>query len=153
MITLACAQSIIANVLALAHAAGSKPLSIVVLDAGGIPVVMVREDGAGVSRPKLAMDKAEGALALSMPTRMLAQFYAADPAMHAILREATGKTLLPLAGGVLIKAADGSILGALGVSGGSLDQEEGFAIAAIHKAGLLSDPAPDPLNGPQIDSL
>jgi uncharacterized protein GlcG (DUF336 family) len=141
LITLSVAQAIIADVLARARAAESKPLCVIVVDAGGIPVAMAREDGAGTSRPKLAMDKAEGALALSMPTRTLAQFHAADPAMHAILREATGKTLLPLAGGVLIKGQDGRILGALGVTGGSLEDEEGFAIAAIQQAGLVSDPA------------
>jgi uncharacterized protein GlcG (DUF336 family) len=153
MIPLSTAQSIIARLLSLAHAAGSKPLCVVVVDAGGVPVAMAREDGAGVSRPKLAMEKAEGALALSMPTRTLAEFYAADPAMHAILREATGKSLLPLAGGVLIKAVDSGILGALGVTGGALEQEESFAIAAIHHVGLLSDPPPDPLTTPPIDSL
>jgi uncharacterized protein GlcG (DUF336 family) len=141
MITLSLAQAIISDVLARARAARSKPLCVIVVDAGGIPVAMVREDGAGISRPKLAMDKAEGALALSMPTRTLAQFYAADPAMHAILREATGKVLLPLAGGVLIRGDDGRILGAIGITGGSLDEEEGFAIAAIQTAGLISDPA------------
>jgi uncharacterized protein GlcG (DUF336 family) len=140
MITLSLAQAIIAEVLARARVAGSKPLCVLVVDAGGIPVAMAREDGAGISRPKLAMDKAEGALALSMPTRTLAQFYAGDPAMHAILREATGKVLPPLAGGVLIRGDDGRILGAVGVTGGSLDQEEGFAIAAIQHVGLISDP-------------
>jgi uncharacterized protein GlcG (DUF336 family) len=140
MITLSVAQVIIDDVLARARAAQSKPLCVLVVDAGAIPVAMVREDGAGISRPKLAMDKAEGALALSMPTRTLAQFYAADPAMHAILREATGKTLPPLAGGVLIRAHDGRIVGAIGVTGGSLAEEEGFAIAAIQHAGLMSDP-------------
>ncbi len=141
MITLSVAQAIIADVLARARAADSKPLCVLIVDAGGIPVTMAREDGAGISRPKLAMDKAEGALALSMPTRTLAQFHAADPAMHAILREATGKTLLPLAGGVLIRDHDGRILGALGVTGGLLEDEEGFAIAAIQQAGLVSDPS------------
>jgi uncharacterized protein GlcG (DUF336 family) len=47
-----------------------------------------------------------------------------------------------LAGGVLIRDSEGGILGAVGVSGGSLDQEEGFAIAAILRVGLVSDPAP-----------
>jgi uncharacterized protein GlcG (DUF336 family) len=140
MITLSLAQAIIADVLARARVAGSKPLCVLVVDAGGIPVAMAREDGAGISRPKLAMDKAEGALALSMPTRTLAQFYVGNPAMHAILREATGKILPPLAGGVLIRGDDGRILGAVGVTGGSLDQEEGFAIAAIQHVGLISDP-------------
>ncbi len=140
MITLAAAQAIIADLLARAHAAGSKPLCVVITDAGGTPVAMVREDGAGLSRPKLSMDKAEGALAMSMPTRTLAQFHAANPQMHAILREATGKVLLPLAGGVLIRSQDGRIIGALGVSGGSLEDEEGFAIAAIQSAGLVSEP-------------
>jgi uncharacterized protein GlcG (DUF336 family) len=141
MLTLALAQTIVTDILGQARAAESKPLCIVVLDAGAIPIALVREDGAGLSRPKLSLDKAEGALALSMPTRTLAQFHASDPAMHAILREATGKSLLPLAGGVLIRHAEGRVLGAVGVSGGSLDQEEGFAIAAIGRAGLISDPA------------
>jgi len=141
MLTLATAQAIVTDTLTRARAAESKPLCVVVLDAGGVPVAMAREDGAGISRPKLSMDKAEGALALSMPTRALAQFHATDPAMHAILREATGKSLLPLAGGVLIRGPNGRILGAVGVTGGSLDQEEGFAIAAIQQAGFESDPA------------
>ena len=140
MLTLATAQAIVTDTLNRAPAAESKPLCVVVLDAGGVPVAMAREDGAGISRPKLSMDKAEGALALSMPTRALAQFHATDPAMHAILREATGKSLLPLAGGVLIRGPNGRILGAVGVSGGSLAQEEGFAIAAIQQAGFESDP-------------
>jgi uncharacterized protein GlcG (DUF336 family) len=141
MMTLDAAQAVIADVLARARAAASKPLCVVVLDGGGVPIAMAREDGAGSSRPKLAIDKAEGALALSMPTRTLAQFYASDPAMHAILREATGKMLLPLAGGVLIRSQDGRILGALGVTGGALNDEEGYAIAAIQQAGFISDPA------------
>ena len=141
MLTLTLAQTIVTDILDQARAAGSKPLCIVVLDPGAIPIAMAREDGAGISRPKLSLDKAEGALALSMPTRTLAQFHASDPAMHAILREATGKSLLPLAGGVLIRDAEGRMLGAVGVSGGSLDQEEGFAIAAVQRAGLVSDPA------------
>jgi uncharacterized protein GlcG (DUF336 family) len=141
MLTLILAQAIVAEVLGLARAAASKPLCVVVLDAGAIPMALAREDGAGISRPKLSMDKAGAALALSMPTRTLAKFHASDPAMHAILREATGKSLLPLAGGVLIRDAEGRLLGAVGVSGGSLNEEEGFAIVAIQRAGLVSDPA------------
>jgi uncharacterized protein GlcG (DUF336 family) len=140
VLTLATAQAIIADVLSRAHAAGSKPLCVVITDAGGAPIAMVREDGAGLSRPKLSMDKAEGALAMSMPTRTLAQFHASNPQMHAILREATGKVLLPLAGGVLIRSHEGHIIGALGVSGGSLDEEEGFAIAAVQSVGLVCEP-------------
>ncbi len=140
MVTLAAAQAIIADLIARARAAGSKPLCVVITDAGGTPVAMVREDGAGLARPKLSLDKAEGALAMSMPTRTLAQFHTANPQMHAILREATGKVLLPLAGGVLIRSQEGHIIGALGVSGGSLEDEEGFAIAAIQSVGLVSEP-------------
>jgi uncharacterized protein GlcG (DUF336 family) len=143
MMTLSIAQAIINDILTRARAAESKPLCVVVTDAGGVAVAMAREDGAGLSRPTLSMAKAEGALALSMPTRVLAQFHAADPAMHAVLREATGKVLLPLAGGVLVSEPGGRIIGAVGVSGGVLDQEEAFAIAAITQAGLISDPPPE----------
>jgi uncharacterized protein GlcG (DUF336 family) len=141
MMTLDLAQQIIAHVLEGAPAVKSKPLTIAVVDLGGAPIALVRQDGGGVSRPALSLAKAESCLALNMPTRTLAAFHAAQPAMHALLRETTGKPLTPLAGGVLIKDAQGRVIGAAGVSGGDLDQEENLLIQAILACGLAPDPS------------
>jgi uncharacterized protein GlcG (DUF336 family) len=140
MMTLALAQSIIAKTLQLAAASGSKPLTIAVVDLGGTPVALVRQDGCGLSRPTLSLAKAESCLALHMPTRTLTGFHAAQPQMHALLREITGKSLTPLAGGVLIKDAGGQVIGAAGVSGGDLMQEENMLIQAVLDCGFTPDP-------------
>ena len=141
MMTLALADAIIAGARRRAAAAGSKPLTIAVVDAGGLPVALAREDGCGAKRAKLSFDKAESALALGMPTRTLAQFWLSNKDMHAVLCASTGSSLLPLAGGVLVRDAEGFVIGAVGVSGGSLETEETFVIEAIHEAGFASDPA------------
>jgi uncharacterized protein GlcG (DUF336 family) len=140
MMTLAIATGITEGAFALAREVGSKPLTIAVVDNGGVPVALQRQDGSGTSRAKLSFEKARSALALGMPTSELANDFKVAPDMHALLREATGETLLPLAGGVLIKDNHGITIGAVGISGGSLDQEERFVTEAIRALGLLSEP-------------
>ncbi|HWU03519.1 MAG TPA: heme-binding protein [Novosphingobium sp.] len=139
--TLALANSIIAATLEAAAAAGSKPLTVAVLDAGGVPAALARQDGCGNARPRLSIAKAEACLALHMPTRTLAAFNAAQPAAHALLREIIDNSLVPLAGGVLIRDGQGRVIGAAGVSGGDLAQEEDMLIAAIAGCGCAPDPA------------
>ncbi len=140
MMTLVLATGLIERAFACALEKGSKPLTIAVVDNGGIPVALQRQDGSGTSRSRLSFEKAEAALALAMPTSALARYFKMAPDMHALLREATGKTLLPLAGGVLVKDAQLRTIGAVGISGGSLDEEEQFVIDAIKSLGLGSDP-------------
>ncbi len=141
MMTLTLAQTIIATTLERAAAQGSKPLTVAVVDAGGTPVALVRQDGSGTARPRLSLAKAESCLALNMPTRTLATFHAAQPAAHALLREMIDNSLVPLAGGVLIRDGEGRVIGAAGVSGGDLEQEEDMLIAAVQGCGLVCDPA------------
>ena len=140
-IGLTTAQTIVADALVRARAAASKPVAIVVVDAGGAPVALAREDGCGTARSELSLAKARSALALGIPTRSLSSFFDSAPALFAELRAAVGGTLLPVAGGVLVRDADGMPVGAVGISGGSLDTEEDFVIAAIAAAGLHPDPA------------
>lgn len=139
-LTLKAAQTIINLILDQATAAGSKPLTILVADMGGTQIALVRQDGCGIKRPKLANAKVSAALALNMPTRTLVQFREKEPALHAILAKTVDDPLLPLKGGVLIEDQNGHILGAVGVTGGDLDAEEGFAITAIKAAGFLPNP-------------
>jgi uncharacterized protein GlcG (DUF336 family) len=144
MLTAALAQAIATDALARARTANSKPVAVVVVDVGGHLVAALREDGAGTSRIALSLEKAKSALALGIPTRQLAAFFAANTDLHAVLREATGSVLIPVAGGVIVRDANGLAIGAVGISGGSLDNEEDFVIDAVQAAGLIADPAPRP---------
>ena len=141
VIGLKAAQSIVADSLVRARAAASKPVAVVVVDAGGAPVALAREDGCGTARAELSLAKARSALALGIPTRSLASFFAGTPALFAELKTAVAGPLLPVAGGVLVRDAEGFPVGAVGISGGSLDNEEGFVIAAIAALGFHPDPA------------
>jgi len=51
-----------------------------------------------------------------------------------------GGSLVPVPGGVLIRGADGTITGAVGISGDTSDNDEAAALAGIAAAGLKADP-------------
>jgi uncharacterized protein GlcG (DUF336 family) len=133
------ARSIIAAVLAAGVEAGLKPLTVVVLDAGGHVIAAERQDGASMARFDIAFGKAHGALALGMGSRALMvraeqQAYFIDAA-----RAAIGGALVPVPGGVLVRAS-GLVVGAVGVTGETSDKDEAAAIAGIQAAGLLAEP-------------
>lgn len=139
-LSLELGNDLINMILDLAIKAGSKPLTVCVVDSGGVMVAAQRQDGCGIARPKLSMAKARSTLELNMPTRTLSNFYEANENLHAELKSIIGKDLTPLLGGVIIKNNDERIIGAVGVSGGDLNEEEGFAITAIRRLGLVPDP-------------
>lgn len=141
MLTLEAAQSILHDALARARAAASKPVTVMVVDAGGAPMALAREDGCGTARAELSLAKARSALALGIPTRQLAAFFDTAQPLFAELRQAAGGVLLPVPGGVLVRDGAGRVCGAVGISGGALEAEEDFVIAAIVAAGFASDPA------------
>lgn len=117
---------------------GLKPLTIAVLDAAGQLKVLLRQDGTSLMRPEIAQSKAYGAIAMGLGSRSLYQRAQEQPyfiqAMNAL---ADGK-LVPVPGGVLIKH-QGSIIGAIGITGDSSDNDEACAIHAIEAAGLEAD--------------
>lgn len=115
------------------------PLCAVVLDAGAHPVVVLREDGASISRPEIATAKAAGCLGMGLGGRELAKRAAHVPHFFAALTTVLPKGILPVPGGVLIRDETGEILGAIGVSGDTSDNDEICAVAAIEAAGLKAD--------------
>lgn len=136
MISLEQARTVIAAARTHGREVGLKPLTVVVLDAGGHLVAMEREDGSGYGRPQIAQGKAAGALAMGTSSRMLGEMAADRPTFIAALSAAWEGKLIPAAGGVLIRDADGTLLGAVGVSGDLSDKDEEAANAGIHAAGL-----------------
>jgi uncharacterized protein GlcG (DUF336 family) len=61
------------------------------------------------------------------------------PAFFGALSDLAGGNMLPVPGGVLIRAASGDILGAIGISGDTSDNDELCALAAVAGAGLVGD--------------
>lgn len=133
------ARTIIANAFSRAGDAGLKPLAVVVLDAGGHTTAFERQDGASAMRFKIAHGKAYGAIAMGLGSRALyervqKQAYFLD-AMNALADGA----LVPVPGGVLIRDAEGVLLGAVGITGDNSDNDEMCALAGIEAAGLVGD--------------
>jgi uncharacterized protein GlcG (DUF336 family) len=114
---------------------GLKPLSIVVLDAGGHPLAFEREDGASPGRFEIARGKAHGAVMLGMPGSVQKARAEDQPYFMAALNGAFGGRLVPVPGGVLV-IADGVVVGAVGVTGDTSDNDAAVAVAGIEAAGF-----------------
>lgn len=136
--TLELAQSLIANCLEWRRANDLKPLTIAVLDSGGFLIALAREDGTSNLRPEIAQGKARGAIAMGLGSRALYERAKIEPFFVQAMNALSAGSLVPVAGGVLIKN-EGAILGALGITGDSSENDEACAIASIQNAGLEAD--------------
>ncbi|HEY5364254.1 MAG TPA: heme-binding protein [Aestuariivirga sp.] len=139
MLTLAQAQTIIAKTLEHGVQAKFKTLGVVVLDPRATVKAAAIGDGSSLSRFDIARAKAKGALAFNMGTRALERI--AKDRLHFIIGAvaAIDGGLVPVPGGVLIKDKDGHVLGAVGVSGDTSDNDELAALAGIAAAGFVGD--------------
>ena len=135
-IGLETAKSITAGVRAAAKDYGLKPLTVVVLDAGGHVISVEREDGSSNNRFEIAFGKAYGALALGMGSRSLMARAEQQPYFITSAAAAIGGRLVPVPGGVLVKDATGAVVGCVGVSGDTSDNDERAAISGIKSASL-----------------
>jgi uncharacterized protein GlcG (DUF336 family) len=135
-LTLATAQSIITDALETGRQLGLKPLTVVVLDAGGHVTAAARQDGASNNRFEIAHGKAYGALALGMGSRSIMERAEQQAYFIAAASATLGGRLIPVPGGVLVRDDAGAILGAVGISGDSSDNDETAASTAIEAAGL-----------------
>ena len=139
-IGLETAKSITAGVRAAGRDHGLKPLTVVVLDAGGHVVSVEREDGSSNSRFEIAFGKAYGALALGMGSRSLMARAEQQAYFIAAAAAAIGGKLVPVPGGVLVKDATGAVVGCVGVSGDTSDNDELAAMAGITSVSLVPQP-------------
>jgi uncharacterized protein GlcG (DUF336 family) len=125
---------------ALAHAASCQflPMAVTVLDSGGHTVVSKRQDGCGILRLDVAMAKAWGALGMGMPARKINERLAGNmPFLTGLIAASDGR-MAPNAGGVLILDASRQVIGAVGLSGDTGDNDELCAIAGIEAAGFAA---------------
>jgi uncharacterized protein GlcG (DUF336 family) len=126
VITLSDARRVIAAAEAKAHEIG-QPMNIAVVDTGGNLVSHVRMDGAWIGSIDISINKAFTARAFDLATAQLAtnsqpgqQFFGIHASNH-------GRIMI-FAGGVPLRR-NGSVIGAVGVSGGSGSQDEAVANA------------------------
>ena len=138
-LTLANAQAIITHTLAKAHELKFKPLGVVVLDARGAVVASASEDGSSLKRFQIAHAKAQGSLAFNMNSRALEKLAVDRPHFLAGAIPAVGGALIPVAGGVVIRNEQKQLIGVVGVSGDTSDNDEIAAIAGVKAVGLLVD--------------
>ena len=144
MIDLAHATMIVDKALAQGRSLGLPPLTVAVLDGSGCLVSFKREDGSSLLRPEIAQAKAWGALGMGMGSRALAQRATAQPAFISAVNALAGGRLIPVPGGVLIRSGVKSILGAVGITGATSDQDEACAVAGIESAGFSADTGAEP---------
>jgi uncharacterized protein GlcG (DUF336 family) len=135
-ITLKQANIIIAAALAVARTKEYKPMAVVVLDESGNVRALQREDGASMFRADIATGKAWASVAMTTSSRKLGERAKENPNFYGALAASSHGKFLPTPGAVLIKNADGEVLGATGASGGSGDEDELICMAGIEAAGL-----------------
>ena len=138
-LTLKQASTIVDTALKKGRETGCAPLTVAVLDAGGHLVAFKREDRSGILRFDIAYGKAWGALGMGLGSRTLFDRSAKQPIFMTALASIAQGRLVPVPGGVLIKDADGEILGAVGISGDTSDKDEVCAVAGIEASGLKAD--------------
>ena len=138
-VSLSKARSIVRGIIKKGREMELKPLSVVVLDTGGHVKAFEREDGASPGRFEIARGKAYGAVMTGMPGS--AQMARAEDQAYfmAALNGAFGGQVVPVPGGVILKDGRDRVIGAVGVTGDTSDNDAAAAVAGIEGAGLKGD--------------
>ncbi|MGH8664721.1 MAG: GlcG/HbpS family heme-binding protein [Burkholderiales bacterium] len=139
LLTLKQAEIIVDQALAKARQMKLPPLAVVVLDDSGYVKAVKREDGASMFRVEIGQGKAWGAVAMGCSSRALANRAKQNPNFFLTLASTSAGKFLPQQGGVLIRDAAGAILGAVGISGASGDEDEACGAHGVEQAGLKPD--------------
>jgi uncharacterized protein GlcG (DUF336 family) len=139
-LTLAQASTIVDAALKTARERSFAPLTVAVLDPGGHLIALKREDKSGILRYDIAYGKAWGALGMGFGSRTLFERAAQTPQFFTMLAAASGGRIVTNPGGILIRDAAGDVIGAVGISGDTADNDEICGIAGIEAAGLKADP-------------
>lgn len=135
-LTLEQANRIISAALQRSAEAGYKPMAVAVLDEGGHLKSVQRQDGASMFRVDIASGKAWASVAMGAPSRVLTQRAKDLPAFFGALASTGQGKFIPQTGAVLIKDSAGAVIGAVGASGGTGDEDEEICIAGVKAAGF-----------------
>ena len=143
-LTLDIASQIVDKALEKRKEMGFAPLTVAVLDAGGQLKVLKREDKSSLLRPEIAIGKAWGVLGMGLGGRELNRRATKVPIFYNALSDMSGGRMVPVPGGVLIRSDKKDILGSVGISGDTSENDETCAVYGIQSVGLVPDTG-DPL--------
>ncbi len=138
-LTLAQAENIIDAILQRAREQNCRPMSVVVVEPGAVVKAFKKEDGSAMLRFEMAMGKAYAALALGRSSSLVRVRTEQRPLFMDFLFKASDDRIFAEGGGMLIRAADGELLGAVGVTGDTQEQDEALAAHGVRAAGLKTD--------------
>lgn len=138
-LTLGEANALCIGALAAAEERGYAPLCVAVVDAGGHLLALQRHERAGTGRPAIAIAKASSCLSMGFGGRELERRAQLLPDFFVALSSVLPHGMVALPGGALLKRADGTVVGAVGVSGDTSEHDENCILAGIPAAGLFAD--------------
>jgi len=138
-LTLEAARKIVAAAADKAAQMELNPLTIAVLDASGSIKLLERADGASRMRPDIAVGKANGTIELGIGSRAIFKRAQEQPYFIQSMNALANGSLVPVPGGVLIRGSGGDIIGAVGITGDTSDNDEACAVAGIEAAGFTAE--------------
>jgi len=138
-LTLECAQHIVSCALRRARELNFEPLAVTVLDIRGALKAYGAEDGTSLYRFEISRGKAKGALGMGFGGQEIERRYGLVPGFIQAVGMLTEGNMVPVRGGVLVRDAQGHLLGAVGISGDTSHNDEIAAIAGIEAVGLVAD--------------
>jgi uncharacterized protein GlcG (DUF336 family) len=133
------ANTIIAATFAAAKKERCRPMSAIVLDAGGRVKAFQKQDGASMLRFEVCYGKAYASLALGRPSKLVLQKANEKPLFMQGIENLADYPLFLEGGGQLIRDEAGEVMGAIGVTGDANEMDDICAIAGIHAVGLRAD--------------
>jgi len=133
------ANTILAATFAAAKKHKCRPMSAIVLDAGGRVKAFQKQDHASMLRFEVCYGKAYASLALGRPSKLVLQKATEKPLFMESIENLADYPLFLEGGGQLIRAKDGEVIAAIGVTGDANEMDDICAIAGIHAVGLRAD--------------
>jgi uncharacterized protein GlcG (DUF336 family) len=115
-----------------------KALSIAVVDYGGFIVLIERMDGARPMTADIALSKAYSSAVMQRPTEMLENWRNSDPVFFTQVGRMGHRPIVASKGGYTLKRG-GEIIGGLGISGGSPDEDQQLVLDVVKGAGFETD--------------
>ena len=139
MLTLDQARRIVAGALTHGRDEGMKPLAVAVLDPGGHPLAFEREDGTSAGRFEIARGKSYGCLMLGLGGSAIQSRGEAQPVFVTAMNGMFDGRFVPVKGGALVRDTAGLLLGAVGASGDTSDNDLACVLAGVQAAGLVAE--------------
>jgi uncharacterized protein GlcG (DUF336 family) len=138
-LTLDEANTIIAATFAAARKHKCRPMTAIVLDAGGRVKAFQKQDNASMLRFEVCYGKAYGSLALGRPSKLVLQKANEKPLFMQSIENLADYPLFLEGGGQLVRDKSGEVVAAIGVTGDANEMDDICAIAGIHAAGYRAD--------------